>query len=302
MTDLHLRAGTAARPGWRTWIDPARAGWAYSGLGVTDPAATDVELRLDADEALVLPLSGAATVHVHDGEMYELVGRRDVFAGPSDALYLPRGTTARLTGHVAVATARVADLDESAGRSGPDHSTDGVAYLPASAVGVELRGAGQASRRVQDYTIDAGPAAGVRTRRLLVCEVVTPGGNWSSYPPHKHDAHAEDERELEEIYAFVVADSPAGEPGLAYHRVYGDSPPIDLLAEVRSGDVVLVPHGYHGPSMAAPGYDLYYLNVMAGPVADGRWLAVDDPTHAWVRRTWGDQEPDPRARLEEEVR
>ena len=79
----------------------------------------------------------------------------------------------------------------------------------------------------------------------------------------------------------------AGTRRLGYHRVYGTADrPIDLVAEVRSGDVVLVPHGWHGPSMAPPGYDLYYLNVMAGPAAERAWLICDDPAHGWVRGTW----------------
>jgi 5-deoxy-glucuronate isomerase len=85
--------------------------------------------------------------------------------------------------------------------------------------------------------------------------------------------------------------------GFGYHRVYGtDERPIDLLAEVRTGDVVLVPHGWHGPSVAAPGYDLYYLNVMAGP-GERVWQICDDPAHAWVRGTWEDQPADPRLPL-----
>lgn len=132
------------------------------------------------------------------------------------------------------------------------------------------------------------------THRLLVCEVLTPGGNWSSYPPHKHDEHSEDERELEEIYLFDVRPGPHG-PGFGFHRTYGTADrPVDLTAEVRAGDVVLTPHGYHGPSMAAPGYDLYYLNVMAGPAEDRTWLMTDDPRHGWVRGTWADQALDPR--------
>ena len=97
--------------------------------------------------------------------------------------------------------------------------------------------------------------------KLIAVEVLTPGGNWSSYPPHKHDQARDGEAELEEIYYFQTS-------GLAYQRVYGTATrPIDVLAEVTTGDVVLIPHGWHGPSIAAPGYDLYYLNVMAGPAA-----------------------------------
>ena len=127
---------------------------------------------------------------------------------------------------------------------------------------------------------------------MIVVEVLTPGGNWSSYPPHKHDEQREGEVELEEVYYFEVA----GADGLAYQRVYSSGPDrqIDVLAEVRSGDLVLVPYGWHGPSMAAPGYDLYYLNVMAGPADERAWRFCDDPAHAWVRGTWDGQELDPR--------
>ena len=98
---------------------------------------------------------------------------------------------------------------------------------------------------------------------------------------------------LEEIYYFEVADGPA----VRASATSGCTAPerrIDVLAEVRTGDVVLIPHGWHGPSMAAPGYDLYYLNVMAGPGDERAWLICDDPAHAWVRDTWADQAVDPR--------
>jgi 5-deoxy-glucuronate isomerase len=127
--------------------------------------------------------------------------------------------------------------------------------------------------------------------------VLTPGGNWSSYPPHKHDTERDGESVLEEIYYFEVTDGPGG-PGLAYQRVYGAAErPVDVLAEVRTGDVVLIPHGWHGPSMAVPGYDLYYLNVMAGPGPERAWKICDDPAHGWVRDTWADQDIDPRLPL-----
>ena len=164
-----------------------------------------------------------------------------------------------------------------------------VRHVPASAVGIELRGAGASSREVRNF---ARPDR-FEADRLIAVEVLSPGGNWGSYPPHKHDEVRDDETELEEIYHYVVADGPAG-PGLAYQHVYGTPDrPVDLLTTVRTGDVVLVPHGWHGPAMAAPGYDLYYLNVMAGP-GEREWRACDDPAHAWVRQTWVDQAVDPR--------
>jgi len=296
VNDLILRAGVpdARTGGAVTEITPERAGWGYSGLRVHEIAPGGrLDLELTADEAVVVPLRGSLRLAVTEpgGQRHDLrlAGRPDVFAGPADTAYLPVGSTVTLRpdggdARVAIATAR-------AGRVLP------VQVLRADQVPVDLRGAGRASRQVHNYTIGTA----VEVDRILVCEVLTPGGNWSSYPPHKHDAHSDEpgheERELEEIYYFEVADGPSG-PGLAYHRVYGTADrPIDVMAEVRTGDTVLVPHGYHGPSAAAPGYDLYYLNVMAGPADDGTWLSVDDPAHHWVRGTWGSETVDPRLPL-----
>ena len=104
------------------------------------------------------------------------------------------------------------------------------------------------------------------------------------------------ESELEEIYYFQTRSTDGlGLDPVGYQRVYGgDGRPIDVLAEVRTDDVVLVPHGWHGPAVAAPDADLYYLNVMAGPGPERAWLICDDPAHAWVRDTWADQAIDPR--------
>ncbi|NKE55490.1 5-deoxy-glucuronate isomerase [Lentzea sp. PSKA42] len=213
-------------------------------------------------EMLVLPLSGACVVTV-DGERFELTGRGDVFDGVTDFAYLPRDAKATVTGR-----GRIALPSATAGRRLP------ARYGPAEAVPVELRGAGTCSRQVHNYCMPGTFEAD----KLMVCEVLTPGGNWSSYPPHRHDG-------IEEIYYFEVVRG-----GMAYQRVYGST---DVLAEVRTGDVVLIPHGWHGPSMAAPGYDLYYLNVMAGP-GPRAWEICDDPAHAWVRDTWKSQPVDPR--------
>jgi 5-deoxy-glucuronate isomerase len=164
-----------------------------------------------------------------------------------------------------------------------------IRHVGASQVSVEARGAGNCSRLVYGYCMPDT----LEADRLMVCEVITPGGNWSSYPPHKHDEQREGESVLEEIYYFEIADGPS-QPGVAYQRVYGTRErPIDVLAEVRTGDVVLVPHGWHGPSVAPPGFDLYYLNVMAGP-GERAWRICDDPAYAWIRDTWPDQPVDPR--------
>lgn len=129
--------------------------------------------------------------------------------------------------------------------------------------------------------------------------MLTPGGNWSSYPPHKHDeCRPGEESELEEIYYFEIA-AANGRPGLGYQRVSpsGHGQNTDVLAEVRGGDVVLIPDGWHGPSIAAPGHDMYYLNVMAGPGEAREWLICDHPDHGWIRGTWAEQPVDPRLPL-----
>jgi len=244
------------------------------------PPGGSHEFALAGDEAVLLPLAGSCVVEC-DGERFALAGRASVFHGVTDFAYLPRDARARLSseggGRFALACARAGE------RLAPR-------YGSAPAVPVELRGAGTCSRRVHNFCMPAVFPAD----RLIACEVVTPAGNWSSYPPHKHDEERPGESVLEEIYYFEIAAGPAG-PGVGYQRVYGTPDrPADLLAEVRSGDVVLIPHGWHGPSMAAPGYHMYYLNVMAGPGADRAWLACDDPAHGWVRETWAGQQPDPR--------
>ena len=120
--------------------------------------------------------------------------------------------------------------------------------------------AGSASRQARNF----GTPHHLRTGALIACEVITPGGNWSSYPAHKHDVATEHESELEEIYYFEIAPGPRSEPGLGLMRI-SSSPghPIELCVEVGDQDAVLMPYGWHGPSVAAPGHPMYYLNVMA---------------------------------------
>ena len=281
----HVRAGTAADGPWLVSITPEQAGWAYCGLRVLALApGVSHTFGTGADEAVLLPLAGSCAV-LCDGERFSLAGRADVFAGPADFAYLPRDArvqvSSRAGGRFAVACARAGE------RLAPR-------YGPAAGVPVELRGAGACSRRVHNFCMPGVFGAD----RLIACEVITPAGNWSSYPPHKHDEDRPGESVLEEIYYFDVR----GVNGMAYQRVYGTPDrPVDVLAEVRSGDVVLVPHGWHGPAMAVPGYDLYYLNVMAGPGPARAWLISDDPAHAWVRGTWTEQPVDPRLPMTAEM-
>jgi 5-deoxy-glucuronate isomerase len=278
---LHRPAGSTAADGWATVITPEDAGWTYSGLRIASlPAGGRTAFSTGDDEAIVLPLAGGATVTC-DGETIELAGRPDVFSGPTDFVYLPRGSSVELAsregGRFAVATARAEQRLP-------------LRHGAAAGVPVELRGAGACSREVRNF---AAPTT-FEAQRLIAVEVITPGGNWSSYPPHKHDEERPGEAILEEIYYYEIAAGPAG-PGMGYQRVYGtDDRPVDVLVEVRDGDAVLIPHGWHGPAMATPGYDMYYLNVMAGPGPERAWRITDDPAHAWIRDTWPSQPTDPR--------
>ncbi len=270
----HLRDGTAARDGFALALTPEDAGWRYCGLRVLalEPGASRT-LDTGGDELAVLPLAGGCSVECDD-ERFVLRGREDVFAAVSDFAYVPRDAQLTVTsehgGRFALASAR-ADRRLAA------------RHVPAADVPVELRGAGRASRQVNNF---CSPEA-LDADRLIAVEVLTPDGNWSSYPPHKHDEDVPGvETALEEIYSFEVAGG-----GFGYQRAYG--PGVDVCAEVRGGDAVLLPSGYHGPSMAAPGYDLYYLNVMAGG-GERAWRFTDDPAHAWIRASWEDQELDAR--------
>lgn len=276
-------AGTLADGPWQVDLTPKRAGWEYSALRVVElTAGASQVIETGEQETVVLPLA-ARDVRVEiDGEMFSLRGRSSVFDGPSDFVYLPRDARA------VVYASEPSRIAFPAARCERRLS---ARYGPAAEVPVELRGAGQCSRQVHSFC-----GAGVfEADNLIAVEVLTPGGNWSSYPPHKHDEDVPGEEcPLEEVYYFEIADGPGG-AGMAYQRVYS-SPghPIDVLAEVRGGDVVVMPHGWHGPSMAVPGYDLYYLNVMAGPGEERAWLIRDDPAHGWIRQVWEDQEVDPR--------
>lgn len=284
MTEWLFRRGELAADGWESVVDGSLPGWQHTGLLVAELGPGD-ELALPGVgvEAIVVPLAGSFEVR-HDGTATVLAGRASVFDGPTDVLYLGSTATGTIvgSGRVAVATSPTAEDKPSR-------------HLAASEFAVELRGAGQSSRQVHNFgTPDALDAA-----RLIVCEVVTPAGNWSSYPPHKHDETVPGhESRLEEIYYFESATErgrpAAGEPFGQFTTYSSPAGEITIDGAVRTGDIALVPYGYHGPAVAAPGYDLYYLNVMAGPEAERAWLISDDPAHAWVRSTWPEQGIDAR--------
>jgi 5-deoxy-glucuronate isomerase len=276
----YIPARSATSP-YTVDVSPESAGWTESSLRVVE-LDSDLTLETAYTEVMILPLSGQGSVAA-DGETFELSLRTSVFDGPADMVYLGTGQTFTLSGE-----GRFAICGARAARPLPNRR------VAAADVPVELRGTGNCSRQVHNF----GTAGVFEADSLIACEVITPGGNWSSYPAHKHDENTPVESALEEIYYFEIDSGPDDSRGFGYHRVYGTPDrPIEVLEEVRSGDVVLVPHGYHGPSVAAPGYHMYYLNVMAGPGEERAWKIVDDPEHAWLRGTWEDQAVDARLPL-----
>ncbi|MGW6456155.1 5-deoxy-glucuronate isomerase [Streptomyces sp. NPDC055078] len=280
---LYVPAGSAADGPYALRVDPGQAGWEHCGLRVLELAPGGSHTFATGDsEWIVLPLNGGCTVHTQ-GEFIELRGRESVFGEVTDFAYLPRDAHAQIASG---AGGRFALAGAKCERRLP------ARYGPAPEVPVELRGSGNCSRQVNNFAA----ADTFACDRLIAVEVLTPGGNWSSYPPHKHDERVPGvESELEEIYYFEIDGG-----GVGYHRVSPSRPGgADILTEVRTGDVVLVPDGWHGPSIAPPGRDMYYLNVMAGPGASREWLIRDHPDHGWIRDTWPGQPADPRLPLYE---
>ena len=280
--DLFLPAGRASGGSDPVLITPQSAGWTYSGLRVLElePGGSQT-LTTGISEMAVLPLRGACTVEV-EGHRFNLEGRKSVFSRVSDFAYVPIDAqvviTSREGGEFALTTAVATRRLEPA-------------YGRAEDVEVSVRGAGPSSRQITNFLM-----ADVRMAdKLLAVEVITPAGNFSSYPPHKHDTFDLDapEVELEEIYYFRFS----GENGYGLFREWTADGEFDTTMIVRDGDVVLCPRGYHGPSVAVPGHHMYFLNVMAGPGPERIWHASDDPAQAWIRDTWQDQEPDPRLPL-----
>ncbi len=288
----HKPAGSLAEPDFDLAVRPGGQDWRHTGLLVATLAAGESRtIEAGDDEYLVVPLAGRdlrveAGAQESSAQQAVLGGRDSVFDGPTDVAYVPRGHTFTVT---ATEPSRVALC------LAPARSEQPFAVVRAQQVPVELRGAGNCSRQVHNF----GTPDVLQADSIIACEVLTPSGNWSSYPPHKHDEERPGvETELEEIYYFearTAAGGPVDAQPHGYQAVHGTaSRPIEVNARVTSGDVVLVPYGWHGPSMAPPGYDLYYLNVMAGPGPERAWRICDDPAHGWVRDTWADHPMDPR--------
>jgi 5-deoxy-glucuronate isomerase len=283
-TNLVVHPGNAASADVIVEVTPAGAGWDYINFQARRLSAgqTWTHATSECELALVL-LGGRLTVTSAQGT-WALRGREHVFAGPPHALYLPRRTTFQVH---AESDTRIAVAWVAAEQDHPPR------LISPEDVAVEIRGGDNATRQINNII-----PPGFDCQRLVVVEVYTPGGSWSSYPPHKHDIHKLNpdgsvrEADLEEVY-FYQFEKPEA---YAYQRVYTDpeSPlhqagyPIDALVLARDSDVVLIPEGYH-PVVSPPGYTTYYLNVLAGSAQS---LAnTDDPQYAWVKESYTSRDP-----------
>jgi 5-deoxy-glucuronate isomerase len=225
----------------------------------------------DHRELAIVLLSGVCSIYSSRGEWHKVGKRASVFDGLPYTLYLPIYTSFSVTTEAGceLALCYCKAEDEYPPR-----------LITPDKVAIEIRGGGNATRQINSII-----PPGFLAQRLMVVEVFTPAGNWSSFPPHKHDVHnPPDEADLEEIYYYRI-EHPEG---FAVQKVYTTDRRIDQTLTVRDGELVLIPEGYH-PVVAAHGYNVYYLNALAG---SARLLAsTDDPAHAWVRNEWRDKDP-----------
>lgn len=280
---LHIRPG----PDDSVRTDPERSGWRYLSFQARSLAEDEV-LTLEASdlEAAVVTISGGGVELDLDGPRRILLpGRPSVFEGMPWAAYLPPGTAARVVGRPLPGRRAVVAIAQA-----PSSGRDGVAPEPIvvgpDEVELEIRGSGNATRQINNIIMPAFPAD-----RLLICEVFTPNGNWSGWPPHRHDFDDPPrEAVLEETYYYQMSRPE----GWAIQRIYHRDGSRDVFVPVRHGDLVIVDQGYH-PFASTQGYDAYYLNALAG---DRRTMAnTDDPDLAWVRSLWPNMAPDPRLPL-----
>lgn len=273
-----IRSQDNGRAGCFAQISAAVAGWEYLNMAARrlDQGHTWAE-QTGSFEWVHVILGGKCHIYTGQGDFHEIGARETVFGGRPFALYLPRHTEFEIEA--------LTDGFEIASCWVPTDEDHPAQLVRPSECAIELRGGDNASRQINSIL-----PPGFGCHRLVCVEVYTPAGNWSSYPPHKHDVHWEDasgrllEADLEEIYFYKI-DKPEG---YAYQRVYNDTRTIDALMMPQHHDMVLVPEGYH-PVVSPPGYTIYYLNFLAGSAQS---LAnQDDPAYAWVKHSWGPLDP-----------
>jgi 5-deoxy-glucuronate isomerase len=250
----------------RVALTPQSAGWRFVSFSATwIPKGGRFVVEAEDTEVCVVIIAGRCSVRVGDVSWPEVGERATAFDGAPHAVYAPPGSSVEM---------RAAHTDvEIAIASAPAKRGERPRHIRPADIRREVRGSGSMERTIHHILMEDAAA-----ESLLVTEVVTPAGHWSSYPPHKHDTNEPPkETQLEETYYHRLRDPN----GFAVQRVYTADRTLDEAVAVRDGDVVLVPRGYHTVS-AAPGYELYYLNVMAGPVR--KWCVTFDPEHEWLRK------------------
>ena len=283
--NLVIHPGNAADPDVIVEVTPETAGWETIHFQARRLAAGDSwAFQWGGSELALVMLGGVVDVRSNRGVWSSVGGRSDVFAGLPHALYLPP--------HTSLTVSAVTDCEFAVAWVASEAEHAPVLVTPGD-VKVEIRGGDHATRQINQMMPPGFPC-----ERLVVVEVYTPGGNWSSYPPHKHDVHVVDDAgrlvqaDLDETYYYKI-DRPEG---YAIQRVYTDaaSPlqqagfPIDAAVIARNDDVVLIPEGYH-PVSSPVGYTTYYLNVLAGSAQS--LAAVDDPNFAWVKGSYQSRDP-----------
>lgn len=264
MSRLRIRPQAPGDDGTVLVVTPASAGWSHVGFKVVKlTAGQRHEGGEAAREACLVLVAGSADIVAGDQRFGNVGGRASPFEDRAPgAVYVPAGLPYAVVAQGDVELAICTAPGSGRGAARPIGDAD---------MSREVRGNGTNTRYVRNILPETEAADG-----LLVVEVVTPAGHWSSYPPHKHDtATPGEESILEETYYHRTQPRQ----GFAFQRVYTADRSLDEAIAVEDGDVVLVPRGYH-PVGAAHGYDLYYLNVMAGP--ERRWLFRNDPDHAWI--------------------
>lgn len=248
-------------------VNPNGADWRYIGFRVVRLADGEtLQGETGANETALVVIAGTMHVRSSEGTWENVGGRPDPFSGQPVAVYLPPSTAYDLAaaGDLEVAVCTALSRERRAARLiAPPTSEEYV------------RGDGQAKRRIRNIMMKDDDASS-----LFLTEVITLPGNWSSYPPHKHDEdNLPHESALEELY-YYRAKPPAG---FAFQRVYTANGDLDETVTAHDSDVVLVPRGYH-VCAAAAGYWIYYLNVLAGPKHVYRMTF--DPNHAWIKEHW----------------
>lgn len=273
---LLVRSAPGAQPYLQVTTDTA--GWQHLNFAARRLQKGQIWQHETAGNELALViLGGVASIASSRGDWQHIGRRPDVFSGMPYTLFLPPHSTFQVRPESDL-------LDVAYGWCAADE-VHPARLIPPREVDVEIRGGGNATRQINNMI-----PPGFDCQRLVVVEVYTPSGNWSSYPPHKHDEHRLDdagdllEADLDEIYFYKLDKHE----GYALQRVYTGDGRLDELIMARNDDLVLVPEGYH-PVVSAHGYTTYYLNFLAGSAQS---LAnADDPQYAWVKETWTHKDP-----------